>query len=120
MGRAFQLQDDLLDCDKLQNVDKPTGHDLIKGKVSLPLFYALNHATPTERDEIISRLQQPIEADSIDYLLRIARERGGTDYTERQIQQILRETIDLLRSFAPSATQEILERSITLLGERQK
>ena len=120
MGRAFQLQDDLFDYDKLQDVGKPTGHDLIEGKVSLPLLYVLNHATPTERDEIISYLQQPIEADSIDYLLRIARERGGIDYTERQIQQILREAIDLLRSFAPSATRETLERFITLLGERQK
>ena len=120
MGRAFQLQDDLFDYDKLQDVGKPTGHDLIEGKVSLPLLYVLNHATPTERDEIISYLQQPIEVDSIDYLLRIARERGGIDYTERQIQQILREAIDLLRSFAPSATRETLERFITLLGERQK
>lgn len=120
MGRAFQLQDDLFDYDRLQDVGKPTGHDLIEGKVSLPLLYVLNHATPTERDEIISYLQQPIEANSIDYLLRIARERGGIDYTERQIQQILREAIDLLRSFAPSATRETLERFITLLGERQK
>ena len=120
MGRAFQLQDDLFDYDKLQDVGKPTGHDLIEGKVSLPLLYVLNHATPTERDEIISYLQHPIEAASIDYLLRIARERGGIDYTERQIQQILREAIDLRRSFAPSATRETLERFITLLGERQK
>ena len=120
MGRAFQLQDDLFDYDKLQDVGKPTGHDLIEGKVSLPLLYVLNHATPTERDEIISYLQQPIEADSIDYLLRIAHERGGIDYTERQIQQIHQEAIDLLRSFAPSSTRETLERFITLLGERQK
>ena len=114
MGRAFQLQDDLFDYDKRKDVGKPTGHDLIEGKVSLPLLYVLNH------DEIISYLQQPLEADSIDYLLRIARERGGIDYTERQIQGILQEAIDLLRSFAPSATRETLERFITLLGERQK
>ena len=120
MGRAFQLQDDLFDYDKLQDVGKPTGHDLIEGKVSLPLLYVLKHATPTERDEIISYLQQPIGADSIDNLLRIARERGGIDYTERQIQHIHQEAIDLIRSFAPSSTSETLERFITLLGERQK
>ncbi len=120
MGRAFQLQDDLFDYDKHQDVGKPTGHDLIEGKVSLPLLYVLNQAAPKERDEIISYLQQPIGSDAIDYLLRIARERGGIDYTERQIQHIHQEAIDLLRSFAPSDTRETLERFITLLGERQK
>ena len=120
MGRAFQLQDDLFDYDKARDVGKPTGHDLIEGKVSLPLLYVLSQASPTERDEMISHLRQPIEPDDIEYLLRIARERGGIDYTEAQIESILQEAIDLLRSFAPSDTRETLEQFITLLGERQR
>lgn len=120
MGRAFQLTDDLFDYDKRKDVGKPTGHDLIEGKVSLPILYVLHEASPEERQEIITYLQQPISTESIDYLLRIAEERGGIDYTRRQIDRLIDEAIDLLGAFVASPTRESLRRFIALLGTRQR
>src|SRR6204780_598755 len=50
LGMAFQLIDDMLDfTSREQTLGKPVGGDLKEGKVTLPLVYALETATPTER-----------------------------------------------------------------------
>ena len=50
LGMAFQIVDDLLDfTGDAEAVGKPVGGDLREGKVTLPLVYALECATPAER-----------------------------------------------------------------------
>src|SRR5665213_2132908 len=50
LGMAFQLIDDMLDFTSLEATPgKPVGGDLREGKVTLPLVYALETATPAER-----------------------------------------------------------------------
>jgi hypothetical protein len=50
LGMAFQLIDDMLDfTSREQTLGKPVGGDLKEGKVTLPLVYALETATPAER-----------------------------------------------------------------------
>ncbi len=50
LGMAFQLVDDVLDFTAREKVlGKPVGGDLREGKVTLPLVYALERATPGER-----------------------------------------------------------------------
>ena len=50
LGMAFQLVDDVLDFTaREKTLGKPVGGDLREGKVTLPLVYALERATPEER-----------------------------------------------------------------------
>jgi octaprenyl-diphosphate synthase len=50
LGMAFQLVDDMLDFTaREQTLGKPVGGDLREGKITLPLIYALERATPHER-----------------------------------------------------------------------
>ena len=50
LGMAFQLVDDVLDFTaREKTLGKPVGGDLREGKVTLPLVYALECATPAER-----------------------------------------------------------------------
>src|SRR6476619_5992876 len=50
LGMAFQLVDDVLDFTaRERTLGKPVGGDLREGKVTLPVVYALEHATPDER-----------------------------------------------------------------------
>ena len=50
LGMAFQLVDDVLDFTaREKTLGKPVGGDLREGKVTLPLVYALECATPDER-----------------------------------------------------------------------
>jgi octaprenyl-diphosphate synthase len=53
LGMAFQLVDDLLDFTSRETVlGKPVGNDLREGKITLPLVYALEGATATDRRQI--------------------------------------------------------------------
>jgi len=53
LGIAFQLVDDVLDFTSREKVlGKPVGNDLREGKVTLPLIYALEDATPAERQQV--------------------------------------------------------------------
>jgi octaprenyl-diphosphate synthase len=53
LGMAFQLVDDVLDFTANEKVlGKPVGNDLREGKVTLPLVYALERATPEERAQV--------------------------------------------------------------------
>ena len=53
LGMAFQLVDDLLDFTAREDVlGKPVGGDLREGKITLPLVYALERATPEEHGKI--------------------------------------------------------------------
>src|SRR5579863_6062599 len=50
LGMAFQLVDDVLDFTaREKTLGKPVGGDLREGKVTLPLVYALEKASPAER-----------------------------------------------------------------------
>ncbi|MEM7047205.1 MAG: polyprenyl synthetase family protein [Pseudomonadota bacterium] len=50
IGMAFQLTDDALDYDSdVQTLGKPTGHDLLSGKPTLPLILAYQNGTATEK-----------------------------------------------------------------------
>ena len=58
LGMAFQLVDDMLDFTaREQTLGKPVGGDLREGKVTLPLVYSLECATPQERAMVESILQ---------------------------------------------------------------
>src|SRR5271157_3693120 len=59
LGMAFQLIDDMLDFTSREKVlGKPVGNDLREGKVTLPLVYALECASPAERRLVQTILDQ--------------------------------------------------------------
>jgi octaprenyl-diphosphate synthase len=58
LGMAFQLVDDILDFTSTEKIlGKPAGNDLREGKVTLPLIYALESASPDERQAIETVIQ---------------------------------------------------------------
>ncbi len=53
LGMAFQLVDDILDFTSSEKIlGKPSGNDLREGKVTLPIIYALENASPEERQAV--------------------------------------------------------------------
>src|SRR5579871_5924157 len=58
LGMAFQLVDDVLDFTaREKTLGKPVGGDLREGKVTLPLVYALERATSSERELVATILR---------------------------------------------------------------
>jgi len=81
LGTAFQVIDDLLDYDgETQELGKNLGDDLREGKNTLPLIFAMQRGTLTER----SLIQQAIEQGTVNGLTNIVdivRRTGALDAT---------------------------------------
>ena len=59
LGTAFQIQDDILDYEAFRlNTGKPALKDFKEGKVTFPLYFALQHADAKDKNFIISLLGQ--------------------------------------------------------------
>src|ERR1700687_4007589 len=59
LGMAFQLIDDMLDFTSREDtLGKPVGGDLKEGKVTLPLVYALERSSGTDRLKVETVLRE--------------------------------------------------------------
>lgn len=86
LGMAFQLVDDVLDFTaREKTLGKPVGNDLREGKVTLPLVYALEEATPAERCrvELILRERSYEGVSFAEVLAMIEKYRGIARVRER-------------------------------------
>ncbi len=80
LGISFQIRDDIFDYFKA-DVGKPTGNDIREGKITLPLIYALQHASREASDEIMQLIQsRQYSQENIQKILDFAIENKGIDY----------------------------------------
>jgi len=57
LGIAFQIQDDILDYESLKtNTGKPALQDFQEGKITFPLFYALQHSKKKDKEFLLKNL----------------------------------------------------------------
>ena len=52
IGLIFQIRDDIFDYYDSKDIGKPTGNDMLEGKLTLPAIYALNENTDYEARSI--------------------------------------------------------------------
>jgi octaprenyl-diphosphate synthase len=103
LGTAFQLVDDSLDysADGAE-LGKNVGDDLAEGKPTLPLIYAMAHASPEEA----ARLRVAVENGGLDELEAVTRtieSSGGLEYTARLARREADLAIDALSRLPESA-----------------
>jgi octaprenyl-diphosphate synthase len=103
LGICFQIKDDIFDYYSGIEIGKPTGNDLQDGKVTLPLIYALQNATPELRAQVSAIIHEKnFTAANIDFVMQFAREAGGVEYAEKMMQNYKELAIKQLDHFADS------------------
>ncbi len=110
LGIAFQLVDDVLDFTSREKIlGKPVGNDLKEGKVTLPLIYALEEATATERVrvEIVLRERSYEHVPFAEILAMVAKYRGVERAMERAAMFTERSRV-LIHQFPDTAFQRAL------------
>jgi octaprenyl-diphosphate synthase len=95
-GIAFQIKDDLFDYGTA-DVGKPTGNDIKEKKMTLPLIYALNNASRSDKKAIISTVKNNNNdkkkvAEVLDYVAKS----GGIEYAIEHMHQYHQEAKDLI------------------------
>jgi octaprenyl-diphosphate synthase len=109
LGTAFQLVDDALDyrADRTE-LGKNLGDDLAEGKPTLPLIYAMAHASV----EDTARLRVAVESGGLEDLEAITRtieSAGGLEYTARLAQREKALAIEALDRLPESAYRQALQ-----------
>ncbi len=120
LGMAFQLVDDVLDFTaREKTLGKPVGGDLREGKVTLPLVYALERATPAERRMVETILQQRTY-DEVPFarILDLLEKYRGIERVKERAQAFTDKARQLINEFPDSPYQRALLTVTDLVTDR--
>ncbi|MDR3701387.1 MAG: polyprenyl synthetase family protein [Candidatus Sulfopaludibacter sp.] len=120
LGMAFQLVDDVLDFTAREKVlGKPVGGDLREGKVTLPLVYALERATPAERRMVETILRQRTY-DEVPFarILSLLEKYRGIERVKERAQAFTDKARRLINEFPESPYQRALLTVTDLVTDR--
>ncbi len=112
LGIAFQFMDDALDYVADQSeFGKECGHDLLEGKVTLPLIHALKHCTAEERQKVTTIVEQDVlPNDDLQYVIELIHSYGGIDYTRERAKILVESAKSHLAMFAECQAKEAMTR----------
>ena len=120
LGMAFQLTDDILDFTSNEKVlGKPVGNDLVEGKVTLPLIYALDSATPAEKD-LAARAMSDASYLNVPFagIMAILRKYQGIERAKERAQTFTDKSRAIISEFPNSPYQRALLAVTDLVTER--
>lgn len=84
IGICFQIRDDIFDYFDSEAIGKPTGNDMIEGKLTLPVIYALNFTHATWATAIAAKVKEgKATPDEIMKLVTFTKENGGIEYAQK-------------------------------------
>nr|WP_295870027.1 polyprenyl synthetase family protein [uncultured Chitinophaga sp.] len=118
VGVAFQIKDDLFDYGSAK-IGKPTGIDIREKKMTLPLIYTLEHATPDTRRRIINIVKNHnTEKDRVEEVIQLVKASGGIDYTKQKMLQYRDEALAILHKLPQSDIRDGLESLVRFTTDR--
>ncbi|RMA57675.1 polyprenyl synthetase family protein [Ulvibacter antarcticus] len=120
IGIAFQIKDDLFDYGNEQ-IGKPTGIDIKEQKMTLPLIYALNNASHSDKKWLINSVKNHNkDAKRVKEVIHFVRDNGGLDYAVVQMKAYQQKAMQLLQEFPASPYKDSLELMVNYVIDRKK
>ncbi|CAL1516568.1 polyprenyl synthetase family protein [Chitinophaga sp. MM2321] len=118
VGVAFQIKDDLFDYGAAK-IGKPTGIDIREKKMTLPLIYTLEHATPEIRRKIINIVKNHnTDKDRVEEVIQLVKSSGGIDYTKQKMLAYRDEALTILHRFPENEIRNGLESLVRFTTDR--
>ncbi len=120
LGMAFQLVDDVLDFTaREKTLGKPVGGDLREGKVTLPLVYALERATPDER-ALVETILHDRSYENVPFkrILALLEKYQGIERVKERAQAFTEKARQTISEFPESPYQRALLAVTDLITER--
>jgi len=113
MGTAFQIADDILDLiGDSSKTGKGTGLDLLQGKVTLPLIYALRNGKAANSEKMFNILNNGLNRRSLKWVLKAIDKSGGIEYARLRAKHFGKHALDFISGFPASVYRESLENLI--------
>ena len=87
LGVIFQIRDDIFDYFNSDNIGKPTGNDMLEGKLTLPVIYALRSTQNEEMLQLAGKVKEnTVTADEIARLVDFTKANGGIVCTATNVE----------------------------------
>lgn len=109
LGFCFQIKDDVFDYYSNIKIGKPTGNDILEGKVTLPLLHALKN----EKGKLGAYYLKIIEdkdftPEHVDELIAFAKTKGGIEYATSKMEEYRNKAVELLNKLPESEAKKSL------------
>ena len=120
IGMAFQIKDDLFDYTD-EAIGKPTGIDIKEQKMTLPLIYALNNCSSSEKSWCINSIKNHNkDKKRVKEVIQFVKNKNGLAYAEQKMVEFQQEALQLLHNFPSSEYKDSLTLMVNYVIERKK
>lgn len=121
VGICFQIKDDIFDYYESPELGKPTGNDMLEGKLTLPAIYAVNTSADDHIRDLVKRVKSGhVTHDEIVELIRFTKAHGGIEYAMQAMEKLRREALDLILPVQDDDIRTALEAFLSYVVERTK
>lgn len=121
IGLCFQIKDDIFDYSENRSIGKPTGNDMLEGKLTLPVLYALNSTKDEEAGEVAVKVKKGIAtSDEIAYLIEFSKKNAGIEYAVKKMSDFKDKAFCLLDSIPDSDIKSALKSYLDYVVDRNK
>ncbi len=118
IGLCFQIRDDIFDYYD-DNVGKPTGNDMLEGKLTLPVLYALNSTRNAEMLAVAEGVKKGTATpEDIERLVNFSKENGGIDYACSSMERLSVEAKTLIANFTNPEVRQALVAYTNFVSQR--
>jgi octaprenyl-diphosphate synthase len=120
IGIAFQIKDDLLDYGD-DEIGKPKGIDIKEKKLTLPIIYTLNNASPDVRKHIINTIKKDHHnKQKVNELIAYVNTHGGIEYSREVMNRLISEALLILDTFEDSEARTSLRELVHYIVQRSR
>lgn len=121
VGLCFQIRDDIFDYLDQAEIGKPTGNDMLEGKLTLPVLYALNSAATQQFKDLAFKVRNlKASKDEIHQLIQFAKDNGGIEYAYSVINELRKKALVLLTPFPETPILRSLKAYLDYCIDRTK
>ena len=109
LGQAFQIKDDLFDIvGNIGNTGKPSGYDLKKNMLTLPLIHVLDSKSNLEKKIFKLNLKMMLRKNKFNKIKEVIINEGGIEYAESKLLEVSKRARQELEIFKDSELKEAL------------
>lgn len=121
IGVCFQIKDDIFDYYDSMEIGKPTGNDMLEGKLTLPALYVLNTVKDSGAEEIAYKVKEGTATpDEIAQLITFIKDNGGIEYAIQTMNEYRQKAFEMLATLPDSDVCVALRAYIDYVVSREK
>ena len=113
LGLIFQIKDDMFDYQPRGITGKPTGNDIKEKKFTLPLIYALQQSSHSEKNQILKLINSSAsDSQKLKTITQFVEEKGGLEHCRATMNELAQKAKDIINGFPPSDAATALKETV--------